>query len=618
MSDVGVTLSAEKTTSPTTVDFVGVVVDDNTFVVLRTIVLLFLLVLSLIGNSLVVLSVAQSRNNRHNPFNAFILSLASYGLLECALTISLATGFSIEETWNFGDFLTGFNASFVQLQNTGIFLTISAMAIDRFLAVTRLTKYHTHSSVHHANYAVLYTWIQSFIFALPLLFQNRMLGVTARPFVERCLCGLVEGTSVAFVVLLLILCFIIPLLITIVFLHLVNKRAKYERKRIRTSSTPHYTVYCLQESMLLKEARSAKFVSLLLFLFMAFKAPYVILDTLTQLNVGGAFYPANNSTIKVDGSKFYFQTVLSWMMFCFSSLYPVVTFIYFKEYWKRIKNWILCSNATSIINNGHLRSNPRHRRRQRRRLNENKRKKINPKSSIKHATAPSSVSSNIPSEKVTINGTSSGDNVLFRVPVLYAATDGLHLVASGKNNNNNNSPTQLPTGASEPHQVVDEVEDVRPSSVVDKRVDVRCSRDCLRDDVIDDDVIYITSDFDEDETESELNNSTNSRTLIWPHRHSSDTMWNSFVSRFSEGDPGIPPDEGISHPHTPTPDDVTNQLTVTNDCDVRGSHGNKIHPNISRPFVNDSLEDAHKDIVATTKHKSSRSKISPFGQQHAT
>jgi len=64
--------------------------------------------------------------------------------------------------------------------------------------------------------------------------------------------------------------------------------------------------------------------------------------------------------------------------------------------------------------------------------------------------------------------------------------------------------------------VVRDGDEPRPSSVVDKRVDVTGSRDGLN---IEEDIIYMNSDYDIDEdTESELNESANSRTLIWPYR----------------------------------------------------------------------------------------------------
>jgi len=68
------------------------VVSGNSLVIIRTAVLIILLVLSLIGNAFVVLAVALTSKNRFNPFNAFILSMASYGLLDCALNLSLSIG----------------------------------------------------------------------------------------------------------------------------------------------------------------------------------------------------------------------------------------------------------------------------------------------------------------------------------------------------------------------------------------------------------------------------------------------------------------------------------------------------------------------------------------------
>ena len=42
------------------------------------------------------------------------------------------SGFSVEESWIFGDFLKGFNCCCTQMQNVGALLTITAMAADRF------------------------------------------------------------------------------------------------------------------------------------------------------------------------------------------------------------------------------------------------------------------------------------------------------------------------------------------------------------------------------------------------------------------------------------------------------------------------------------------------------
>ncbi|CAK8681429.1 uncharacterized protein LOC143459666 isoform X2 [Clavelina lepadiformis] len=551
--------------------------------------------------------------------------MASYGLLECALTMSLATGFSVERSWLFGEFLSGVNACSVQLQNVGILLTITAMSIDRYFAVTRLNKYHTHTSVHYANYAVLYTWIHACIFALPLLFQNQMLGITCRAFVERCLCGLVEGTSLAFSTALLLLCYLLPFIVIIIFMRVVAVKAANERKRVKCSNTPEYATYCLQESVVLNEARLGRYVIFLVLLYLVFKAPYVMIDVLTQYGISSFYQPVTvaNQTVVVDGSKFYYQTVISWMMFAFSATFPIVTFVQFPEHVRRLKTWARCGNTTiSAANSGPsnvaTQRNIRQKRRQRhiQRRNNAQHKARTPKQSSSssiaantHRKMPSSISSNITSEKITLNGNSTQGEVSFRVPVLYATEDGLHLVASEKtvnssqpndnrkrkkvassdssaSSNNNNSADAEPSSSTSQPQIFhveskisqpsgDLDEELRPSSVVDKRVDVLGSHCYLQ---VGDEISYMNSDFDGDEdTESELNESANSRTLIWPQQkpntakslvsldvgssRSPLSLWNQKSETSTVSNPTEEVDD-ISHPHTPTPPPIDHDVTI--------------------------------------------------------
>ena len=135
-------------------------------------------------------------------------------------------------------------------------------------------------------------------------------------------------------------------------------------------------------------------------------------------------------------------------------------------------------------------------------------------------------------------------------------------------------------------QPCSDVVDARPSSVVDKRVDVTGSRDCLQSD----DRLYLYSDVDSDETESELNDSANSRTLIWPNKDPREQgsavgvqekppkfVWqegdtpcgtvdarNSHVAQH-QNDNNLKDLREPSHPHTPSPppdEDVTSDFCV--------------------------------------------------------
>jgi len=91
-----------------------------------------------------------------------------------------------------------------------------------------------------------------------------------------------------------------------------------------------------------------KYVILLLILFLFFKSPYIAVDLLTQLNFPLVFELETNG----DGARFYFQTALSWLMFCFSALFPIVTFIQFPDHWRKMKAYITCRPTTTSVANG--------------------------------------------------------------------------------------------------------------------------------------------------------------------------------------------------------------------------------------------------------------------------
>ena len=104
----------------------------------------------------------------------------------------------------------------------------------------------------------------------------------------------------------------------------------------------------LQESVILKEAGWCKYVVMLFVLFLFFKSPYIIVDLLTQQNLTLVFEPEATA----DGARFYYQTALSWMMFCFSAIFPVLTFIQFPDHWRKMKSYITCTPTTTSAANG--------------------------------------------------------------------------------------------------------------------------------------------------------------------------------------------------------------------------------------------------------------------------
>nr|XP_039263437.1 uncharacterized protein LOC120339389 [Styela clava] len=560
---------------------------DNTLKIVRTSVILLLLAVSLVGNSLIVFACAVASKRKKNAFNAYLLSMASFGLLECSLTMSFATGFSIEEAWVFGDFLMGFNGCFTQLQNIGVLLTITAMATDRYFVVCKGLSHREESSYHRASYIVLYTWIHAFIISLPIMFHNETVGLTVKAFIDRCLCGLSKETSLSYTCILLVTSFGLPVFFTIACFIAVFWNSEKEKRVLRGSNTTNYGDYCVQQSEIVTQARCAKYVLILLLLFVVFKFPYLIMDISTQF--GASFTLYDNSSIMsttIGENKFSYQTAFMWMMFCFSAMFPLVTLAWFAEHKKRIRIYLCCGNRKLLKNTITVKGQKRDK------LKNGKVSAYMTRQPDKHQQPQKNIRKGLGSQGRNVPGNSdstSHDDATsstktapggYRVPVLYATSDGLHLLESKDNahakddTSNVNKPMET-EGSSSPDnpetsgnaniskipESPDQANATPPErktsrvwltlnpgelvkmfkksnsvlvpekknkpttltkptvkAVIDKRVDVLGSNDGLQSE--EEDYFKYASFYNEDETDSELNESANSRTLILPDLNS--------------------------------------------------------------------------------------------------
>ena len=75
-----------------------------------------------------------------------------------------------------------------------------------------------------------------------------------------------------------------------------------------------------------------------------------MIDLLTQLGTETAYIAQTNGNDYIDGTHVYYQTALAWLMFSFSAMFPILTFIYFHEHWRRLKYWISCRKASVSTN----------------------------------------------------------------------------------------------------------------------------------------------------------------------------------------------------------------------------------------------------------------------------
>nr|ANO39036.1 GCR066 [Schmidtea mediterranea] len=202
--------------------------------------ILFLIPLfTLLGNSLVVLSIIKERNLRTTT-NYFILSLAIADISLAILVMPICIWIEINNgKWNYGiTFCDIFIVSDVTFCTASIF-NLASISIDRYYAVTQPLKYSRHS--HRRIYiTILLSWLISFVTALPMacgINHRLVLSHNSSNISDISECSFQNAD---FAIYSSIISFYIPAIITLVLYYRIFKVIIYRNKIKNTKQTNNY------------------------------------------------------------------------------------------------------------------------------------------------------------------------------------------------------------------------------------------------------------------------------------------------------------------------------------------------------------------------------------------
>ena len=134
-----------------------------------TIVMLGLIDLAVIvGNSLVVAAVLTTRKLR-TVTNIFIVSLACADLLLGFAVLPFSISVTVTEIWLWGSIWCNMWLAIDVLLCTASILSLCAISLDRYVAVTRPIRYPSIVSPFRGKILVSFVWILSFVICLPPL-----------------------------------------------------------------------------------------------------------------------------------------------------------------------------------------------------------------------------------------------------------------------------------------------------------------------------------------------------------------------------------------------------------------------------------------------------------------
>ncbi|XP_078588630.1 histamine H2 receptor-like [Branchiostoma floridae x Branchiostoma japonicum] len=307
----------------------------------RGLFLALFLLLGLLGNSLLIATIASAERLRNVVFNIFLINLATTNLADCLLNIpfvlastTAADGLPLNSTATI--LPCQFNSFFVQFINIELILLICTMCWDRVMALREPLQYSVLASPLRAGAVLGYTWAHSLAFSLCIL-----IGTPASVYYSaRFLCSLSPHDSLAYVVVVSIFCFLLPLLMIIMAFCVILKYIVSERSRVKAMGQFQYTDAVLpHDQAFWAEVDIAKLTGMIVVSFIVLRAPY-IMTALIHV------YTASQADLDYASQV---DTTLVWLMFSHAVFLPIVAFSKKKELGQAFKDMVLCRKSNSII-----------------------------------------------------------------------------------------------------------------------------------------------------------------------------------------------------------------------------------------------------------------------------
>ncbi|XP_039199097.1 C-X-C chemokine receptor type 1-like [Crotalus tigris] len=155
-----------------TLDFLGVYAEpcklqQRTVAIKYIVAFIYLLVciLSLLGNSLVILVVSYSKGN-HSVTDVYLLNLAIADLL-FAVTLPIWAVYRAHE-WIFGIFMCKITSVLKEVNFYSGVLLLAFISFDRYLAIVYATRAATQKR-HWVKFVCIGIWLFAFLFSLPVI-----------------------------------------------------------------------------------------------------------------------------------------------------------------------------------------------------------------------------------------------------------------------------------------------------------------------------------------------------------------------------------------------------------------------------------------------------------------
>ncbi|XP_050396091.1 uncharacterized protein LOC126814767 [Patella vulgata] len=368
--------------------------EDLTSRVPKIVFLLLFAVSGLVGNSLLLLVLLRGKKS---VLNIMIINLCIVGLSECWMNMSIVFGALVSGGWIFGDPLCKINAFCMTLVFIELVLTLLCISVERFISVRYSVGSNNYLTIPRMLLIIVCTWIHSAAFSLPLL-------TTAIPTTYRTplhLCSLTDSSSLTYICLTSVICFVIPI-ISMLILYLLIIRSAFKGRFVVTMPQAQNEYKQRNQLDNQKEIHMCKYGGLLFCVWFVLCVPYIITAYIRQYQYSYEFQASN--FLELVDYPWSVDVTFVYMRFFYAAIFPILTFSWINFLWVNLKDFVLCRRSNSIGD-------------------------MVPPKNLKKEIKNQPVRGLVIREKAN-----SPSNQFFNVPVLFATSDGIHIETYNREN----------------------------------------------------------------------------------------------------------------------------------------------------------------------------------------
>lgn len=314
-------------------------------------------VTAFVTNIFLLSTIASSYYLRNTVFYFHVLHIACINLAHTAVNSLLSMLYVSTGHWKLGDFACSLNAFVGELLAVETMYGVTLATLDRAIALLSIAKYDSRLTPLRTAIALAGCWLVGIIITFPVLIGS----IRSDPFPARFFCS-VSNNPLGYPIATLIICYIFPLFVILWSVGVVLYRMHKDRVRRRAMLPDRfgdYTDFIVDNRRVQKHMELAKYSVILFIIYYILQGPYYTFKFFSQIRNsadGQENYGANFDT-PADA-----ETAIALLYSLFLVVYPLLTFCYAKDIWKKFQDLICCRKtnvvSTTVVSSGSATGGP--------------------------------------------------------------------------------------------------------------------------------------------------------------------------------------------------------------------------------------------------------------------